>query len=74
MIRVYTPRDEGELVFLCSLFDAAEISYFVQNDHGALGTFSQSFLHPSKAILVDEDVVERAHEIIQQYLEEQEKP
>lgn len=74
VIRLYSPKDEGELVFLCSLLDAAEICYFVQNDRfGSLGTFSQSILHPSKAILVDEEVAESAREIIEKYLEGQEE-
>ena len=57
-------------MFLCSLLDAQEIHYFVRNNQfGMLGAFSQEFLHPTKTILVDEEAVESAGEIIQQYLE-----
>ncbi len=71
VIELYSPRDEGELVFLCSLLDAGGIQYFVRNNQfGMLGAFSQEFLHPAKTILVDGEAAESAGEIIQKYLED----
>jgi hypothetical protein len=70
VIELYSPRDEGELVFLCSLLDAGGIEYFVRNNQlGMLAAFSQEFLHPAKTILVDEGAAKSAGEIIQEYLD-----
>ena len=59
MKRLYTPRDESELVFLKSLFEASRMPYYVQNENfGSLYTGSYMSSLNAKTIMVPEDIFE----------------
>jgi hypothetical protein len=65
MKRLYTPRDESELVFLKSLFEASRMPYYVQNENfGSLYTGSYMSSLNAKTIMVPEDIFEDAKDLI----------
>ncbi len=66
MKKLYTPSDESELVFLRSLFEAEGIPFYVLNDNfGSLysGVYMNYF--NAKSIMVPEEFIEDARELIQ---------
>ena len=71
MKRLYTPSDESELVFLKSLFEASRMPYYVQNENfGSLymGSFMGSL--NAKTIMVPEDILEDAKDLIRSVKED----
>ena len=65
MKRLYTPRDESELVFLKSMFEASRMPYYVQNENfGSLYTGSYMSSLNAKTIMVPEDIFDDAKDLI----------
>ena len=70
MIKLYSPRTEGEAALLKSVLDAARIPYFVHNDYFAsLRIGPQIDLLNMKTFMVPDDSRERAQDLILDYLE-----
>lgn len=71
MKRLYTPSDESELVFLKSLFEASRMPYYVQNENfGSLYTGSFMGSLNAKTIMVPEDILEDAKDLIRSVKED----
>lgn len=71
MKRLYTPSDESELVFLKSLFEASRMPYYVQNENfGSLYTGSYMSSLNAKTIMVPEDILEDAKDLIRSVKED----
>jgi hypothetical protein len=69
LVKLYSPRGEGELALLRSVLDRVEIPYFVQNNHfGALHVGPEVDLFNRKTILVPEARAEAAQELILDFL------
>jgi len=65
MKKLYTPGDESELVFLKSVFEAEGIPFVVLNDHfGSLYSGIYVGRFNAKTIMVPDDVLEDARELI----------
>lgn len=65
MKRLYTPRDESELVFLKSMFEASRMPYYVQNENfGSLYTGSYMSSLNAKTIMVPEEILDDAKDLI----------
>ncbi|HET7289808.1 MAG TPA: DUF2007 domain-containing protein [Thermodesulfobacteriota bacterium] len=65
MKRLYTPRDESELVFLKSMFEASRMPYYVQNENfGSLYTGSYMSSLNAKTIMVPEEIFDDAKDLI----------
>ena len=70
MIPIYSPRDEMELINLRSILLAAEIPFFVHNDHfGSMQIGLRIDLFNAKAIYVPQATAESARELIDDYVE-----
>ncbi len=69
MIKLHAVENEVELSFLISLLEEASIGYWVDNDHFST-VFMGSMITPvsSKTIYVAEEDLQRAGEIIGDYL------
>ncbi|HVY55481.1 MAG TPA: DUF2007 domain-containing protein [Thermodesulfobacteriota bacterium] len=71
MKRLYTPSDESELVFLKSLFEASRMPYYVQNENfGSLYTGSFMGSLNAKTIMVPDDILEDAKDLIRSVKED----
>lgn len=69
MIKLYSPRNEIELAFIKSIFEAEGIPYFVHNDHyGSLEIGPSINLFNAKTIFITPESKERATELIADYL------
>ena len=65
MMKLYTPSDESELIFIRSLLEAEGIPYYVQNEHfGSMysGAYLRNF--NEKTIMVPEEFWDEAKEMI----------
>jgi hypothetical protein len=70
VIRLYSPRSEGETALLKSILTAAAIPHFVHNDFfGSLRVGPQIDLLNMKTIMVPEESREQAQELILDYLQ-----
>ena len=70
MIKLYSPKNEGELAMIKSIFERANIPYFVHNDHfGSWAIGPQIELYNKKTMMVDETYVDQAKELISDYLQ-----
>ncbi|MDY6903764.1 MAG: DUF2007 domain-containing protein [Thermodesulfobacteriota bacterium] len=70
MKKLYAPKNEVELSFIKSIFDAEKIPYFVHNDHfGSLKAGLRIKLFNEKTIMVDESAFERASDLLIDLLE-----
>lgn len=70
MIRIYSPNDELELSMIRGVFDAEGIHYFVHNDYfGSMRVGPQIDLLNKKTIMVAPEEVDRAKEVISNFLE-----
>lgn len=69
MINLYSPNNEMELIMIKSLLDAEEINYFVKNENfGSMEAGPQIALFNKRIIMVQDDQLERASELINDYL------
>jgi hypothetical protein len=69
MINLYSPKNELELLFIKSLFEGEKIPYYVQNDHfGSLEIGPRIPLFNAKMIMVHEEDMENAKELISEFL------
>jgi transcription termination factor Rho len=79
MIKLFSPETEIELAFLKGILEAEKIHYYVKNDHfGNLRPGPQIYLFNAKTIYVSESDIERAENILCDFLkisrrEDQEK-
>lgn len=70
MVQLYSPRNEPDLLFLRSLFDDADIRYYVRND-----TFGSLYLGPHieaynrKILCVSEVDLDDARALLAEFLE-----
>lgn len=70
MVQLYSPRNEPDLLFLRSLFDDAEIRYYVRND-----TFGSLYLGPHieaynrKILCVSQVDLDDARALLAEFLE-----
>jgi len=72
MIKIYSPNDELELSMIRGVFDTEGIHYFVHNDYfGSMRVGPQIDLLNKKTIMVAHEEVDRAKEIIFNFLERQ---
>jgi hypothetical protein len=72
--KLYSPETELDLAFIKSLFESENIDYFVHNDHyGSLNIGPKIDLFNAKTIYVNENDAEKAKELIDIYLEDQNK-
>lgn len=72
MHRLYSPETELDLIFIKSILESENISFFVHNDHfGSLNVGPKIDLFNAKTIFVDEDDAKNAQELIDIYLEGQ---
>jgi len=63
--KLYSPRDEAEVVLIKSLLDAAGITYFVHNDHfGSLRPGACIPLYNEKTVMVSESDLPEARRVI----------
>ncbi len=70
MTNLYSPKNEVELAIIKSILDGASIPYFVHNDHfGSWKTGPQIELLNKKILMVDEEYVGQAKELISAYLQ-----
>ena len=70
MIRLYSPRSEGETAVLKSILTAAGIPFFVHNDfYGSLRVGPQIDLLNVKTFMVAEEASDEARELILDFLE-----
>ena len=73
MRKLYSPENDAELALILSLFEGEGITYFVINDHfGSLMVGPKIDQYNAKTIMVSDDQTERAHEIIQDFISNQE--
>ena len=69
MIKIYSPNDELELSMIRGVFDTEGIHYFVHNDYfGSMRVGPQIDLLNKKTIMVAPEEVDRAKEIIFDFL------
>jgi hypothetical protein len=69
MINLYCPKDELELSFIKSILDGEGIPYFVFNDHfGSLEIGPSIAMVNAKTIMVHEEDLESARELISEFL------
>ena len=69
MIKIYCPKNEGELVLIKNILDGAKISYFVHNDNfGSLKAGPSIELLNQKTIMVDKNYAIQAKELIADFL------
>lgn len=69
MINLYSPNNEMELIMIKSLLDAEGINYFVINENfGSMEVGPQIALFNKKIIMVQDNQLERASELINDYL------
>jgi hypothetical protein len=69
MINIYSPENEVELIFLKSILDGENITYYVQNDHfGSLKIGPRIDLFNAKNIFVHENDFDRAKELVADFL------
>jgi hypothetical protein len=70
MIKIYSPTDEVELSMIRGLLDSEGIHFFIHNDHfGSMEVGPQIELFNKKAIMVALEDVDRAKQIIADFLE-----
>jgi hypothetical protein len=75
MIKLYAPKSDVELVLIQSVLGSENIPYFIFNDHfGSLKPGPVIWLYNFKTIMVDEKDLERAAELITDYLQHVELP
>jgi len=73
MRKLYSPENNAELALIKSVLDGEGIKYFVHNDHfGSLKVGLKIDLFNAKTILVPDEEYERAHEIIEDFISNQE--
>lgn len=69
MIKLYSPRDPGELALIQSILEGEDIPYFIHNDHfGSLEIGPQIDIYNKKTIMVNEEHQERAKELISDFM------
>ena len=69
-VHLYSPQNEIELTLLKSIFDSESIPYFIRNDRfGSLEVGPWIGLYNAKMIEVRDDQIERAKELLTDYLE-----
>jgi hypothetical protein len=69
MIRLYSPRDLGELSLIESILKGESIPYFIHNNHfGSLEVGPQIDIYNKKTIMVAEEDEERAKELISDFI------
>ena len=69
MIKLYSPRDLAELTLIESILEGENIPYFIHNDHfGSLEVGPQIDIYNKKTIMVNEEYLERARELLQDFL------
>ena len=73
MKKLYIPKDESELAIIKSIFDSAELPYYVRNEHFgslyvgvAMGSFN------SKPIFVPDELYDDAKELLSELVNEDE--
>ena len=72
-MKLYSPENDAELALIKSILDGESIQYFVHNDHfGSLKVGPKIDLFNAKTIMVPDDQYERALEIIQDFISNQE--
>jgi hypothetical protein len=75
MVVVHSPKDEAELLILQGLLETEEIHFFVRNERfGGLYPGPDIWLFNRREILIEEADLERARELIADYLQAQEMP
>jgi hypothetical protein len=69
MIKLYSPRNEVELAIIKSILESEEVPFFVHNDnYGSLIIGPRIGLLNAKTIFVPENALEKARELIAEYL------
>lgn len=72
MIELYSPADEVELALIRSLLDAAEIPFFVHNDHFGSMYVGLSIKHFNrKTVMVFPEFEESAKDLLADFLQKQ---
>ena len=70
MIKVYNPENEFDLIFIKSILISENVSFYVHNDFfGSLRLGPPIELFNQKTIYVINEDVEKANELIKNYLE-----
>ncbi len=65
MIKIYSPRDDGELAIAKSILDSEDIKYYVKNDHfGSLYAGTAIGYFNEKTIYVPEEFAEKALDLL----------
>ena len=73
MRKLYSPENDAELALIKSVLDGEGVRYFVHNDHfGSLKVGPKIELFNAKTIMVPDDEYERTHEIIEDFISNQE--
>lgn len=73
MRKLYSPENDAELALIRSVLDGEGMKYFVHNNHfGSLKVGPKIDLFNAKTIMVPDDEYERAHEIIEDFISNQE--
>ncbi len=68
-VKLYSPADAIDLVMVRSFLDGAGIDYFVRNDNfGSLYTGIQIGLFNCQEIMVNEDELKKAEDLLSDYL------
>jgi hypothetical protein len=68
MKKLYSPQSEAELAVIRSIFEGEKIHFFVHNDHfGTMRAGPPIELFNAKTIMVSEEDLERACEIISDF-------
>lgn len=69
MIKLYTPEDDVQLALLKGIFESEGILFFVHNDNfGSMRPGIRIALFNNKTIMVDEQDLDRAQEILKDFL------
>ena len=72
MVNLHSPKNEIELSLIKSLLEGEKIPYFVQNDHfGSLEIGPKVPLYNAKMIMVHEEDLETAKELISEFLKDE---
>jgi hypothetical protein len=75
LVKLYSPKDEIELALIQSLLIGEGIEYFVHNEHfGSLKVGLKVPLYNAKTIIVDEEDIDWAGELLSDFLKYKQDP